>query len=100
MISSNIVEQRTQSQGRFSEPARLAGIAFRVGSFLEALLGIDGVLNSGATPNPRNLPYIVDAQLVSRFRDTVDATRATVVLSSTWRVDSVGLLAVLRSAVR
>jgi HAD domain in Swiss Army Knife RNA repair proteins len=56
-------------------------------------LDIDGVLNCDATPNPRRLPYIVDGRLLARFRDLVDATQATVVLSSTWRVDPVGLLA-------
>jgi hypothetical protein len=56
-------------------------------------LDIDGVLNCEATPNPRKLPYIVDEQLLARFRRLVDATQATVVLSSTWRVDPVGRLA-------
>jgi hypothetical protein len=63
-------------------------------SFMKALfLDIDGVLNCEATPNPRKLPYIVDEQLLARFRRLVDATQATVVLSSTWRVDPVGRLA-------
>jgi hypothetical protein len=56
-------------------------------------LDIDGVLNCDATPNSRRLPYIVDELLLARFRDLVGATQATVVLSSTWRVDPVGLLA-------
>jgi len=56
-------------------------------------LDIDGVLNSDATPNPRKFPYIVDQRLLARFKQLVDATGAMVVLSSTWRVDPVGLLA-------
>ena len=48
-------------------------------------LDIDGVLNSDSTPNPRKFPYIVE-ELVRR-------TGATVVLSSTWRVDPVGRFA-------
>ncbi|WP_375411276.1 HAD domain-containing protein [uncultured Bradyrhizobium sp.] len=56
-------------------------------------LDIDGVLNCDATPNPRHFPYVVDNRLLCRFRDLVQATGATVVLSSTWRVDPVGLLA-------
>src|SRR3978361_227585 len=53
----------------------------------------DGVLNSDATPNPRKFPYIVDEKLLERFRELVRRTGATVVLSSTWRVDPIGLLA-------
>ncbi len=30
-------------------------------------LDIDGVLNCKKTPNPRNLPYIVDTKLLERF---------------------------------
>ena len=56
-------------------------------------LDIDGVLTSDATPNPRNFPYIVDSDLLDRFRKLVNKTGATVVLSSTWRVDPVGRLA-------
>jgi hypothetical protein len=56
-------------------------------------LDIDGVLNCDATPNPRRFPYIVDGRLLTRFRHLVDATQAKVVLSSTWRVDPIGLLA-------
>jgi hypothetical protein len=57
-------------------------------------LDIDGVLNSDATPNPRKFPYIVDPGLLAIFRDLVSRTSATVVLSSSWRTDPVGLLAV------
>lgn len=56
-------------------------------------LDIDGVLNSDATPNPRKFPYIVDADLLAMFKDLVSRTGATVVLSSSWRTDPVGLLA-------
>ena len=56
-------------------------------------LDIDGVLNSDETPNPRRFPYIVDHQLLGRFRELIAKTGATVVLSSTWRVDPVGRLA-------
>jgi hypothetical protein len=56
-------------------------------------LDIDGVLNCRSTPNPRKLPYVVDATLVQRFRSLVDRTGAAVVLSSTWRYDPAGLFA-------
>ena len=56
-------------------------------------LDIDGVLNSDATPNPRKFPYIVDPGLLAIFKDLVSRTGATVVLSSSWRTDPVGLLA-------
>ena len=56
-------------------------------------LDIDGVLNCDKTPNPRNLPYIVDKKLLARLRKLVQRTRAKVVLTSSWRVDPVGLFA-------
>jgi hypothetical protein len=56
-------------------------------------LDIDGVLNSKMTPNPRKFPYVVDKKLLARLHKLLDRTRAKVVLSSTWRVDPVGLLA-------
>jgi hypothetical protein len=56
-------------------------------------LDIDGVLNSDATPNSRKFPYIVDARLLAIFQDLATRTEATVVLSSSWRTDPVGLLA-------
>jgi hypothetical protein len=56
-------------------------------------LDIDGVLNSEETQNPRNFPYFVDDRLLDQFTELVRKTGATVVLSSTWRVDPVGLLA-------
>jgi hypothetical protein len=56
-------------------------------------LDIDGVLNCDKTPNPRKFPYVVDKNLLVRFRKLVQATGAKVILSSTWRVDPIGLLA-------
>ena len=56
-------------------------------------LDIDGVLNSNSTSNPRKFPYVIDDMLLARFRELVRKTGATVVLSSTWRVDPIGLLA-------
>jgi hypothetical protein len=56
-------------------------------------LDIDGVLNSDSTPNPRTFPYIIDDQLLARFKELVRRTGAKVVLSSTWRVDPIGILA-------
>ena len=56
-------------------------------------LDIDGVLNSDSTSNPRKFPYVIDDMLLARFRELVRKTGATVVLSSTWRVDPIGLLA-------
>lgn len=56
-------------------------------------LDIDGVLNCKGTPNPRNFPYIVDAKLLANLKVLLKRTGAEVVLSSTWRVDPVGLFA-------
>src|SRR5215204_241601 len=56
-------------------------------------LDIDGVLNCKTTPNPRKFPYIVDKRLLARLCKLLDRTGAKVVLSSTWRVDPVGLYA-------
>ena len=56
-------------------------------------LDIDGVLNNTRTKNPRKFPYIVDPELLERFKQLLAATAAQVVLSSTWRYDPVGLLA-------
>ncbi len=52
---------------------------------------IDGVLNCKRTPNPRKLPYVVDLELLARFKGLVRATGADVVLSSTWRYDPAGI---------
>jgi hypothetical protein len=54
-------------------------------------LDIDGVLNCAKTPNPRKLPYIVDALLLGRLNNILSLTGAEVVLSSTWRYDPAGL---------
>lgn len=56
-------------------------------------LDIDGVLNCDATPNPRKFPYIVDKKLLAAFRGLVTKTGAKVVLTSSWRVDPIGLYA-------
>jgi hypothetical protein len=54
-------------------------------------LDIDGVLNCRQTPNPRRLPYVVDPQLLGRFKRLVERSGADLVLSSTWRYDPAGL---------
>jgi hypothetical protein len=54
-------------------------------------LDLDGVLNCKNTPNPRGLPYIVDLDLIERFKRLLALTEACVVLSSTWRYDPAGL---------
>jgi hypothetical protein len=56
-------------------------------------LDIDGVLNCKATPNPRKFPYVVDPSLLNRLNRLVAETGASIVLSSTWRLDPVGLIA-------
>lgn len=56
-------------------------------------LDIDGVLNSEESHNPRNFPYFIDDVLLGRFKELVRLTDAKVILSSTWRVDPIGLLA-------
>jgi hypothetical protein len=58
-----------------------------------AFLDIDGVLNCKATPNPRKFPYVVDPKLLERLKSLIEKTGARIVLSSTWRLDPVGLLA-------
>jgi HAD domain in Swiss Army Knife RNA repair proteins len=62
-----------------------------MGSERVIFLDIDGVLNCKRTPNPRKLPYIVDPELLGRFRRAVARAGADVVLSSTWRYDPAGL---------
>ena len=54
---------------------------------------IDGVLNCDRTPNPRGFPYVVDKRLLRRFKALLRRTGAKAVMSSTWRVDPVGLAA-------
>ena len=56
-------------------------------------LDIDGVLNCTETPNSRKFPYIVDAKLLRRFKRLLKQSKAKAVLSSSWRVDPIGLLA-------
>jgi HAD domain in Swiss Army Knife RNA repair proteins len=56
-------------------------------------LDIDGVLNCDKTPNPRKFPYVVDKKLLSRLKKLLQRTKAKVVLSSTWRLDPIGLYA-------
>ena len=56
-------------------------------------LDIDGVLNCTRTPNPRKFPYVVDKRLRRRFLKLVNRTGAKVVLTSSWRLDPIGLLA-------
>jgi hypothetical protein len=56
-------------------------------------LDIDGVLNCTKTANPRKFPYVVDRKLLARLNKLLDQTEAKVVLSSSWRVDPVGLIA-------
>ncbi len=62
-------------------------------------LDIDGVLNCSKTPNPRKFPYVVDKRLLARLRKLLDRTGAKVVLSSSWRLDPVGLFAAKHWAV-
>ena len=54
-------------------------------------LDIDGVLNCHKTPNPRKFPYVIDDGLLARFRQLIERTGASVVLSSTWRYDPAGI---------
>lgn len=56
-------------------------------------LDIDGVLNCDKTRNPRKLPYVVDKKLLARLKKLLQRTGAKVVLSSTWRVDPIGIYA-------
>ena len=56
-------------------------------------LDIDGVLNCDTTRNPRKFPYVVDKKLLARLRSLVRKTGAKVVLTSSWRLDPIGVLA-------
>lgn len=56
-------------------------------------LDIDGVLNCALTPNPRKFPYIIDKRLLAKLKGLLKRTGAKVVLSSSWRIDPIGLLA-------
>ncbi len=56
-------------------------------------LDIDGVLNCTKTKNPRKFPYVVDPKLLARLNRLIDRTGAKVVLSSSWRLDPIGIMA-------
>ena len=56
-------------------------------------LDIDGVLNCDHTRNPRNFPYVVDPRLLSRLKKLLKRAHARAVLTSSWRLDPVGILA-------
>jgi len=60
---------------------------------------IDGVLNTRQTPNPRQLPYVVDKTLVRRFKRLLARTKAKAVLTSTWRYDPAGLFSARRYGI-
>ena len=62
-------------------------------------LDIDGVLNCSKTHNPRNLPYVIDPKLLTRFERLLERTGAKVVLSSTWRYDPAGLFSAKRQGI-
>jgi HAD domain in Swiss Army Knife RNA repair proteins len=62
-------------------------------------LDIDGVLNCPKPPNPRKFPYVVDKRLLGRLKKLLNRTGAKVVLSSSWRLDPVGLFAAKHWAV-
>ena len=62
-------------------------------------LDIDGVLNCHKTPNPRKFPYVIDDGLLARFRQLIERTGASVVLSSTWRYDPAGIFSAKHSGV-
>lgn len=73
------------------------GTDLRTGKLIGAMkiifLDIDGVLNSSKTPNPRKLPYIVDKKLLGRLLKLVERSGAKIVLSSSWRIDPIGVYA-------
>jgi hypothetical protein len=62
-------------------------------------LDIDGVLNCTRTPNPRKFPYVVDEELLGRFRGLVNETGVKVVMSSTWRYDPAGLFSARNAGI-
>jgi len=63
-------------------------------------LDIDGVLNSKQTPNPRELPYVVDKRRMRVFKRLIARTRAKIVLISDWRHDPAGLFAARFHGIR
>jgi hypothetical protein len=56
-------------------------------------LDIDGVLNCTKTKNPRKFPYVIDPKLLARLNGLLDRTGAKAVLSSSWRLDPIGIMA-------
>jgi hypothetical protein len=62
-------------------------------------LDIDGVLNTPQTPNPHQLPYVVDKTLVRRLKRLLARTKAKAVLTSTWRYDPAGLFSARRYGI-
>jgi hypothetical protein len=62
-------------------------------------LDIDGVLNCHKTPNPRKFPYVIGDGLLARFRQLIERTGASAVLSSTWRYDPAGIFSAKRYGV-
>ena len=63
-------------------------------------LDIDGVLNCTDTPNPLELPYIVDKRRLRVFNRLIARTRAKIVLISDWRHDPAGLFAARYHGIR
>ena len=71
MIQFHFADEPIARRSRFHAKRRPNRVIF---------LDIDGVLNGSKTPNPRDLPYIVDRRLLRTFRKLVFRTRAKVVL--------------------
>lgn len=63
-------------------------------------LDIDGVLNCAKTPNPRELPYVIDARLKKELDGLLERTGAKIVLTSTWRYDPAALFTLKRHGIR
>jgi Swiss Army Knife RNA repair-like protein len=82
--------EKVQAEGAVGARAGCEGALM---SMKVIFLDIDGVLNCDRTPNPRKFPYVVDRRLLARLKKLLNRTRAKVVLSSSWRLDPVGLLA-------
>src|SRR4029079_14037574 len=82
--------EKVQAEGAVGASAGCEGALM---SMKVIFLDIDGVLNCDRTPNPRNFPYVVDRRLLARLKKLLKQTRAKVVLSSSWRLDPVGLFA-------
>jgi hypothetical protein len=84
---------------RMSPPRGTDARHFRSYGMKVIFLDIDGVLNCSKTPNPRKFPYVVDKRLLIRLQKLIDRTGAKVVLSSSWRLDPIGLFAAKRWGV-